>query len=149
MATLKYSPAGARLALATLAREWTICTDLALTRQRLGEDSTQDVAAGMVVQDLALHALGADTWAWVEALRAAVGAERWSCYWSAFAALPITPARRLLAPRTPVRRRRGLRFFARARHRPLRGRSPRCRACGGRLQPREWHDRYCRGCLPF
>ena len=106
----------------------------------------------MVVQDLALHALGADTWAWVQALRSVVGAERWSRYWSAFAALPIAPARQLLAPlapRPPVRRAPGRCPPARVLHRPVRGRRPRCRACGAPLAPCEWHDRYCWSCLPF
>ena len=106
----------------------------------------------MVVQDLALHALGVDTWAWVQTLRSVVGAERWSRYWSAYAALPIAPARQLLAPlapRPPVRRAPGQYLPARVLHPPLRRNHQRCRACGAPLAPRECSDVYCWSCLPF
>ena len=115
----------------------------------------------MVAQDLALHRVpsgqGADTWAWVEALRAAVGAERWLRYWAAFAALPIAPARRLLAPiapRAPMapRRNPGQRMPARVLHRQARPRRPGCRACDRPLRPRACSERgglYCWDCLHF
>ena len=97
-ASLVYSPEGERIALAALAREWTICVDLALVRRRLGEDPVPDLVAAQTVQDLALETLGADPWDWVQAMRAYVGAERWSTYWQAYAALPIGRALRLLRP---------------------------------------------------